>query len=126
MKLTARILFLFCGFFLFIGQHTESFAQGNGQPCPQQGSSTNMELEVQYPNQTWTSSINLKPCETVEVYESHNLGSDGNLGTNLTFTYYNGSGQTLFSQTFWGFFNGGDLLPCWASQSFPARGRPGG
>ena len=125
MKPAARILFFFFGFCLFLGQQTESFAQGNGQPCPQQGSSTNMELEVQYPNQTWTSSISLKPCETVEVYETHSLGSDGNLGTNLTFTYYNGSGQNLFSQMFWGFFNGGNLFPSWQTEPFPWRGTVG-
>ena len=128
MKLTARISFLLfiLGFCFFIGQQT-TYAQGTGAPCPEE-SSFNMSIEVQNPNQTWTASINLQPCETVEVYEAHNLGSDGNLGTLLTFTYKNGSGQDLFSQTYFGFFNGMNMFPADQIEPFPWGGSvgPGG
>ena len=67
-------------------------------------------------------TINLAANETIEVHESHDMGGDGNRGTNLKVTYLNSSGQELFTQTFWGFFAATNQFPSWTPEPFPWLG----
>jgi hypothetical protein len=50
-----------------------------------------------------TVTVDLAPCETIEVHESHDMGGDGNRGTLLKVSYLNASGQELAARTIYGF-----------------------
>jgi len=92
-----------------------------GAPCPTaQGSSFRFA-----PHQLGdynVTMINLAPCETIEVNESHDLGDDGNLGTNLKIAYYNNEGRVLHEQTYWGFYIQTYKFPAYTPEPFPWPG----
>lgn len=50
-----------------------------------------------------TVTIDLAPCETFELHESHDMNGDGNRGTNVKVSFLNSSDMTLYTQTIWGF-----------------------
>ena len=68
------------------------------------------------------TTINLAPCETIEVREIHDQMNDGNLGTNLRVAYYNNEGLELHSQVLSGFFDKNHEFPAWTPEPFPWRG----
>lgn len=55
-------------------------------------------------------TIDLAPCETLEVRESHNMNGDGNRGTNVKVSFLNSSDITLYTQTIWGFYTNTNIL----------------
>jgi hypothetical protein len=72
-------------------------------PCPTSGSSTSFTFEPTIQGDSTTQTINLAPCETIEIQEWHDMAGDLNRGTSLTFSYFNSNGQRLFHQNITGF-----------------------
>lgn len=57
-----------------------------------------------------TVTIDLAPCETFELHESHDMNGDGNRGTNVKVSFLNSSDITLYTQTIWGFYTNTNIL----------------
>jgi pimeloyl-ACP methyl ester carboxylesterase len=109
--------------FLYLFSGTQE-ARAQNAPCPN-GASGGQEFTVHNVGDSITIPINLAPCQTVEVYESHDMQGDPNLGTNLEFKYLNNSGQVIFSQVVYGFLAGSNVFPSWQTEPFPWRGTVG-
>jgi hypothetical protein len=94
------------------------------QSCP--GSSTS-ELKPRFTSssQTFTTSINLAPCQTLSVVANWNYSLVRDKGTNFMFKYLNSSGDTIFSQEVSAFNKGTFKFPNYQTQPFPWRGTVG-
>lgn len=66
-------------------------------PCPA-GSSTSYDRQYHNVGEVLVMPINLLPCQTVEVYESHDFNNNLNKGTVLVYSYYNEAGQELYTE----------------------------
>ncbi len=85
-------------------------AHAQAPSCPASGSTTNFTFEPQSLGGNMTVTIDLAPCETLEVRESHNMNGDGNRGTNVKVSFLNSSDITLYTQTIWGFYTNTNIL----------------
>jgi hypothetical protein len=74
-------------------------------PCPSSGSSTTFSFAPNSESDSTTRTINLAPCETIEIRETHDMGGNGERGTNLRVSYLNSSGQEIYSQGLFGFYS---------------------
>src|SRR6266480_7332009 len=72
------------------------------QNCPS-GSTTNFTFAPASLGATMTVTIDLAPCETFELHESHDMLGDGNRGTLVRVTYLNSSDVPIWSQSIYGF-----------------------
>ena len=91
--------------FLFL---TVQGAHAQAPPCPSSGSTTNFTFAPSVTGDSRTETINLAPCETIAVYESHFI-QDPNRGTVIKISFVNSSGQTILAQEFFGFNAGNNL-----------------
>jgi hypothetical protein len=94
----------------------------SGEPCPANPSTTSFTFRPHQVGDSNTQTISLAPCEVIAVTETHDMGGDGNLGTNVKVAYYNNQGQVLHEQTYWGFFTQSYRFPNWTPEPFPWRG----
>jgi hypothetical protein len=74
-------------------------------PCPSSGSSTTFTFAPNSESDSTTQTINLAPCETIEIRETHDMGGNGERGTNLRVSYLNSSGQEIYAQGVSGFYS---------------------
>ena len=103
------------GFILLFLSATAAYSQN----CPPASSSSFM-FEPEFLGDTTTVIINLAPCETLEVRESHDMLGDGNRGTLVMVTYLNSSNQPIYTQNIYGFYAATDILvPSSYSEPFP-------
>src|SRR6266496_4876242 len=72
------------------------------QNCPS-ASTSNFSFEPQFLGDSTTVTIDLAPCETLELHESHDMLGDGNRGTLVRVKYLNRSEVTIWSQSIYGF-----------------------
>jgi hypothetical protein len=79
-------------------------------PCPASGSTADFTFTPQFLGDSTTVTIDLAPCETFELRESHNMNGDGNRGTNVKVSFLNSSDITLYTQTIWGFYTATNIL----------------
>jgi len=93
-----------------------------GQTCPQ-ASSTDFSFEPEAYGATMTVSLDLAPCETIELHENHDMEGDGNRGTLVRVTYLNSSNTPIYSQSIYGFYAATDnFVPDAYSEPFPWGG----
>src|ERR1051325_4313663 len=74
-------------------------------PCPSSGSSTTFTFAPNSDSDSTTLTINLAPCETIEIRETHDMAGNGERGTNPRVSYLNSSGQEIYSQSIYGFYS---------------------
>ena len=85
------------------------------------GATTNFTFAPSALGESRTETINLAPCETIAVYESHNI-QDGNRGTVIRVSFLNSSGQTILAQEFFGFNAANNQFPDYYEEPFPFTG----
>jgi hypothetical protein len=89
------------------------------QNCPS-ASTTNFTFEPASLGASMTVTIDLAPCETMELHESHDMLGDGNRGTEVDVTYLNSSDVPLYTQGIFGFYSATDnIVPSSYSEPFP-------
>src|SRR5689334_16914901 len=74
-----------------------SICYGQAPPCPE-ASSTSYQKQYHALDEVLVIPIDLAPCQTVEVYESHDFNNDMNVGTVLVYTYFNNVGEMLYEE----------------------------
>ena len=89
--------------------------------CGASGSTTNFTFAPSAQGDSRTETINLAPCETIAVYESHFI-QDPNRGTVIKISFLNSSGQTILAQEFFGFNAGNNQFPTYYEEPFPFTG----
>ena len=98
-------------------------AQAQAPPCPASGSTTNFTFAPQFLGDNMTVTIDLAPCETIELHASHNMNGDPNRGTQVKVSFLNSSDITLYWRSFSGFYTASDnLVPSSHSEPFPWAG----
>ncbi len=95
---------LFLAFLLLSAQAVRA------QDCPSSGSSSNFTFAPAALGANMTVTLDLAPCETFELHESHDMMGDGNRGTNVKVSFLNSSDMTLYTQTIWGFYTSTKIL----------------
>ena len=91
-------------------------------PCPS-SSSTSFNFEPTAEGDSITQTIDLAPCETIEVHESHDMGGDPNRGTQLGVSFLNSAQQEIVDQSISGFLTATDnLFPWLYEEPFPFTG----
>src|SRR5215208_1512840 len=100
------------------------YAQGSS--CPD-ASSTPYQKQYHAVGQKLTVSIDLDPCQTLEVSESHNFNNNMNKGTVLRYHFLNAAGSLLYEEFQNATATGGMTLPKQGSrfEAFPWRGSIG-
>ena len=98
-----------------------AFATHAQTSCGASGSTTNFTFAPSAQGDSRTESINLSPCETIAVYESHST-QGGNHGTVIKVSFLNSSGQTILAQEFFGFLDGSNQFPTYYEEPFPFTG----
>ena len=103
-----------------------SICYGQAPPCPE-ASSTSYQKQYHAVDEVLVISINLTPCQTVEVYESHDFNNDMDKGTVLVYTYFNSAGEMLYEEFQSAVATGGKTFPKQESrfEAFPWRGSIG-
>jgi len=92
------------------------------QNCPS-ASSTNFFFEPQFYGDTMTVTVDLAPCETMELHENHDMSGDGDRGTLVSVTYLNSSDVPIYSQSIFGFYSAtNNIVPDASSEPFPWGG----
>ena len=103
-----------------------SICYGQAPPCPE-ASSTSYQKQYHAVDEVLVIPINLAPCQTVEVYESHDFNNDMDKGTVLVYTYFNNAGEMLYEEFQSAVATGGKTFPRQGSrfEAFPWRGSIG-
>ncbi len=99
-------------------------ARAQAPTCPD-GRTTTLTFKPKAVGESITQTIDLQPCETIEIHESHDMKNDGNRGTNVKISFLNASGQEIYSQLLWGFYSSTDYTFSSRgsySEPFPWRG----
>ena len=92
------------------------------QTCPSAASS-NFSFEPQFEGDSMTVTVDLAPCETMELHENHDMFGDGERGTLVRVTYLNSSDVPIWSQNIYGFYAATDnFVPDSSSEPFPWGG----
>jgi hypothetical protein len=92
-------------------------------PCPTSSSSINFTFTPTAQGDSRTETINLAPCETIEVHESHDMGGDPNRGTLLRVSFLNSAQQEIVGQSIYGFSSATDnRFPAAYEEPFPFTG----
>ena len=92
-------------------------------PCPTSTSSITFSFEPTVQGDSHTETINLAPCETIEVHESHDMGGDPNRGTQLGVSFLNSAQQEIVGQGIYGFLSATDnRFPTLYEEPFPFTG----
>src|SRR6266571_3249587 len=94
-------------------------AQAQSPPCPTSSSNGNFTFTPQSLGDSMTVTIDLAPCETIILTESHDMGGDGNRGTNVKITYQNSATQPIHDETIFGFNTGTYTFPAWVPWPYP-------
>ena len=90
-------------------------------PCPAAKTIT-YEKEFKVLGDSLEIPIDLKPFETLELIESHDLGNDGNYGTGVAVSFRNRSGVEIYSDIIQLFYTGTGKYPSKYEEPYPWRG----
>ncbi len=111
-------------FFLvtLLGSILPQVVHAQAPPCPS-SSSINFTFEPTTEGDSHTATINLAPCELIEVHESHDMGGDPNRGTLFRVSFLNSAQEEIVGQNIYGFLTASDnKFPWLYEEPFPFTG----